>query len=248
MAPRGKPPASPAKPPAAASAVPGSPGASAGEGGAAVGSATRQLVALRAELARAADAGDYDRLAALARQMKALEERRKAEEAADPAARVAALKLRVKQAVDSGQYDQIAELVSQIRQLEPLQKGPVRAATPEPSAPGAAASSADEGDDSGDSGADEPATGRRFLTATAAARLAAAAPLEDRLRRFYLQLNPEKSGDAPKVARLFAGKEDELNEKLRARYGGADLSNLPGALAPEGPPPAQQASSDSDES
>merc|ERR1712159_328251 len=49
--------------------------------------------------------------------------------------------------------------------------------------------------------------------------------LESRLRSFYLQYNPEKVDDAVKVARLFAGKEDQLNERLRARYDGKDLGS-----------------------
>merc|ERR1712039_280901 len=61
---------------------------------------------------------------------------------------------------------------------------------------------------------------------TARARMQSCASLQSRLHSFYLRHNPEKVDDAPKVSRLFAGKEEELNEKLRARYDGADLSTL----------------------
>lgn len=48
--------------------------------------------------------------------------------------------------------------------------------------------------------------------------------LEAQLHAFYERHNPAKVPDAAKVARLFAGKEDDLNEKLRRQYAGKDLS------------------------
>jgi len=54
------------------------------------------------------------------------------------------------------------------------------------------------------------------------------------LRAFYLAHNPEKVGDAEQVARLFVGREADLNEKLRSRYSGKDLSSVRGL--PEPPP------------
>jgi len=51
--------------------------------------------------------------------------------------------------------------------------------------------------------------------------------LVNQLRAFYGRHNPEKVDDAAQVARLFVGKEEDLNAKLRARYSGADLSSDP---------------------
>lgn len=49
--------------------------------------------------------------------------------------------------------------------------------------------------------------------------------LEARLCKFYEKHNPDKVGEAKQLARLFAGKEEMLNVKLRARYDGIDLSS-----------------------
>merc|ERR1719362_2341829 len=59
-----------------------------------------------------------------------------------------------------------------------------------------------------------------------AQKAAMAGLLEARLRSFYLRHNPEKLEDVAKVARLFVGKEDELNSRLRSRYAGLDLTSL----------------------
>eukprot|EP00928_Gymnodinium_smaydae_P022983 TRINITY_DN19138_c0_g1_i1.p1 TRINITY_DN19138_c0_g1~~TRINITY_DN19138_c0_g1_i1.p1 ORF type:complete len:1105 (-),score=140.22 TRINITY_DN19138_c0_g1_i1:474-3788(-) len=77
------------------------------------------------------------------------------------------------------------------------------------------------------------------------------ADMEARLRQFYVQHNPEKVGDAANVARVFKGKEAYLNERLRARYDGLDLSSVRLVDAQEAPCDAKAANvveTDSDSS
>eukprot|EP00929_Paragymnodinium_shiwhaense_P044134 TRINITY_DN22642_c0_g1_i2.p1 TRINITY_DN22642_c0_g1~~TRINITY_DN22642_c0_g1_i2.p1 ORF type:complete len:1037 (-),score=141.09 TRINITY_DN22642_c0_g1_i2:71-3181(-) len=52
--------------------------------------------------------------------------------------------------------------------------------------------------------------------------------LQRKLKAFYMQHNPAKVSDAATLARMFLGKVDQLNERLRARYNGLDLSSAPG--------------------
>eukprot|EP00927_Polykrikos_kofoidii_P031533 TRINITY_DN27089_c0_g1_i1.p1 TRINITY_DN27089_c0_g1~~TRINITY_DN27089_c0_g1_i1.p1 ORF type:complete len:837 (+),score=135.48 TRINITY_DN27089_c0_g1_i1:328-2511(+) len=61
---------------------------------------------------------------------------------------------------------------------------------------------------------------------SAAALGTGSSDLLERLRTFYMKHNPERLGDAPRIARLFRGKEDFLNERLRASYNGLDLTIL----------------------
>merc|ERR1712129_548334 len=86
-----------------------------------------------------------------------------------------------------------------------------------------------------------PSSPQLQSNAIQAERAALARPLEVRLRSFYLRHNPEKLEDVAKVARLFVGKEDELNSRLRSRYDGLDLTSL--SIVDDDPAVAATASS-----
>lgn len=98
--------------------------------------------------------------------------------------------------------------------------------------------------------AQPPAKKAKGSAAASPYRRTAASVLQERLHSFYLQHNPEKAGDAESVARLFAGKEDLLNARLRGRYNGLDLSSvtLPASDLEDQEPPAGGAMEGSDSS